>query len=274
MKKGIDPMGASVSLITCTRNSATYLEQMLESVITQNLTPIEHIFVDGESRDGTLELIAAYRKRADYKVFVIKSPPRGISNAMNVGALAATGEFLMHLHSDDLFYDRNSLEAATIALKSENVSWLTGKCEYIDSIGNHVGEGPDVRYSRAKLLKSNFVSHPSTLLRRQVFNEFKGFDESLRFAMDYDFWLRLSQSETLVKLPDFISKFRIHDLGQSSANTREMREEDLFVRLRYTEGQLKRFRAHIRFRIVNFLSNHVKIRTLFIWTKGLIKSTR
>lgn len=244
-----------------------YIEAMLESVLEQTSKPFQHIFVDGGSTDETLDLVARYSIGVGYEVILIESQQLGISHAMNEGASMATGEFIMFLHSDDLFFDKNSLGALERSASSGNVSWVSGACEYIDALGNNCGKGADVSYTRSKLLRSNIVSHPSTILRTRILTELGGFDDSLKYAMDYDLWLRVSQVENLVRLPDYVAKFRIHDQSLSSANAKQMREEDLCVRLKYTEGRFNLLRARGVFALVEFMSKHSVIRNTYIWLK-------
>jgi glycosyltransferase involved in cell wall biosynthesis len=260
----------SISIITCTRNSSAYLGQLLDSVLEQILQPSEHIFVDSESEDETLDLIARYAELTSCEVVVVKCPPRGISNAMNIGASVATGNFLMHLHSDDMLFDKDSLLAVKTRLELEPVTWLTGECEYIDATGENVGKGPEYAYSRGNLLKRNFISHPSTFISRKVFIDSGGFDESLHYAMDYDLWLRISICEKLTRMPNFVSKFRVHEQGASSGNSREMRKEDLFVRLRYTRGRFNRLKARGVYALIEFLSKHSVIQNSYIRLKKLL----
>ncbi|MDR0370030.1 MAG: glycosyltransferase [Candidatus Peribacteria bacterium] len=77
-----------LSIITCTYNSETYLPKCIDSVIVQHLNPLdfEHIFVDGNSTDETLQIIQTYKKEhPEYHITVLQAEPKGIYNAMNLG---------------------------------------------------------------------------------------------------------------------------------------------------------------------------------------------
>jgi len=93
-----------LSIITCTYNSAEYLQECIDSVIAQNLDPtiFEHIFIDGESSDSTLSLIETYQKQyPTWNIYVETRPKKGIYNAFNEGIKKSTGEYIMFLNSDD-----------------------------------------------------------------------------------------------------------------------------------------------------------------------------
>src|SRR5512138_3071033 len=92
-------MSIKFSIVTCTWNSAAHLAQSIDSVLTQECSDIEYIFVDGGSTDGTLEMIRGVPR----EVRLIENVRGGISRAMNAGLEAATGDVVAHLHSDDYY---------------------------------------------------------------------------------------------------------------------------------------------------------------------------
>ena len=259
-----------ISIITCTLNSAKYLDELLTSVLQQTVRPSQHVFVDGGSNDGTLEAISTYAKIVDFDVVTLYAPPMGIANAMNKGAKAATGEFLIHLHSDDLFYDINSLAIVQSSLVDRRSNWIAAGCEYVNAQGIQRGIGPSGPYSRAALLKSNILSHPSTVLRRSTFERMGGFDETLGYAMDYDLWLRMSSNERPLILHEITTKFRVHEGSTTSSNVKAMRREDLTVRLRFTKGISARTLACSRFMLIELLLSHSKMHETYLRAKRLL----
>src|SRR5438045_551972 len=87
------------SIITCTWNSEPFLEQSIASVLAQDHTDFEYIFVDGGSVDGTLERI----QRVPRPVKLLQNVRGGRTRAMNAGIAAATGDVVAHLHGDDYY---------------------------------------------------------------------------------------------------------------------------------------------------------------------------
>ena len=87
-------------------------------------------------------------------------------------------------------------------------------------------------YSRKRLVGRNFIAHPATFMRRDFFQKLGGFDTSLRYAMDYDLWLRASALTDAVYLDGYLTAFRRHAGSVSTANALAAFEEDHQVRLR------------------------------------------
>jgi glycosyltransferase involved in cell wall biosynthesis len=217
------------SIITCTWNSEPYLAQSIASVLAQDYPAVEYIFVDGGSDDGTLERIRAIGR----PVRLLQDVRGGIGRAMNAGLAAATGDIVAHLHADDYYADAQVLQRVALALERSGAPWAFGRC-LSDIDGRRVPEGYAVpRFSRRRLLKGNFIPHPATFVRRELMQRLGGFDESIRYAMDYDLWLRLARVADPVQIDEPLAVFRRHAGSFSTANPRASLEDDYRVRRRH-----------------------------------------
>jgi glycosyltransferase involved in cell wall biosynthesis len=220
-------MHPKFTIVTCTRNSMATLPQTIRSVQAQHFRDYEHLFVDGNSTDGTLE----YLRGLSGNLRVIEGVTGGISRAMNVGIQEARGDFIAHLHSDDYYASPEVLGIVALTLESTGARWLFGRClSDIDGqiVGAHHAQIP---YSYARLLKRNFIPHPATFVARSLFGECGDFKPQIRYAMDYDLWLRLGAVADPVQLDTELAVFRVHDGSLSSANKLEAFEDDYRVRL-------------------------------------------
>jgi len=222
-----------ISVITCCWNSEPYVVQCIASVQAQQGVDIEQVFVDGGSTDGTLARIQAMPGVSDGRVRWVTDVRGGISNAMNVGARLATGDLIAHLHADDYYLHPDTLARARQAMVSARARWAFGRI-VSDIDGRLV---PDAwampTYSRSRLLRGNFIGHPSVLIERTLFLESGGFDESLKYAMDYDLWLRLAERSDPLYLGFEVAAFRRHAGSLSTAQAGMAFEEDHLVRRRY-----------------------------------------
>lgn len=232
------------SVITCTRNSLPYVTELRRSVETQTFADYEHIFVDGASSDGTLEYLHSLSPSAR----VIENVTGGIAKAMNTGIHAARGEILVHLHSDDYFLHPRVLERVALHFSQHDNRWLFGRI-VSDIDGGIYPESFIVpAYSYERLLRGNFIPHPATFIRREVFEELGDFDEAIRYAMDYDYWLRIASRYPPLALREAFSVFRRHQGSTTQANLAASMAEDFSRRLHHEKGGLiRRMSHHIRY---------------------------
>jgi glycosyltransferase involved in cell wall biosynthesis len=232
------------SIITCTYNSEIFLGKNTESVLSQSFLDFEHIFIDGFSIDKTVEIIKGYQQRYPGKVKLFQLSPQGISNAMNEGIRRSSGEYLIHLHSDDSFYDSEVLKDVNDFLSTNNFDWIYGKINVIENDGQSVGVFPLRKVFQGKssqIIKKyiykfyNYIPHQSVFIKRKVFDDFGGFDEKLSSAMDPDLWFRIINKTNWSFYDRVISNFCLRS-GSQSANlkNKEKNMDNLqIVRKRY-----------------------------------------
>lgn len=218
-----------ISVITCTWNSMATLPQTVDSVLSQQGADFEHIFVDGGSTDGTLE----YIRSLPHRPRILEGVGGGIATAMNAGAEAARGDQLCHLHSDDYFLHARVLQRVAGHFEASRAEWLFGRILY-DRDGALVPEPFVVpEYSFEQLVRRNFIPHPASFIGRSTFLALGGFRTDLKFAMDYEFFLRLGQRCAPLVLKEALSVFRVHAGSTTVKNQLASFEEDHAVRLRF-----------------------------------------
>ncbi len=155
---------------------------------------------------------------------------------MNEGLRHARGDVVAHLHGDDYYLHPKVIEGVSEVLEVTGAKWLFARIAS-DISGEVIFPSWKMpNYSRQRLLWRNFIGHPAVFMRREFFIKVGGFDTSLRYAMDYDLWLRASELAAPAYLDSFVTAFRRHDGGASTANALAAFEEDHLVRRRYLNG--------------------------------------
>ena len=96
-----------ISIITIAYNSAETIEDTIKSVLAQSHEDLEYILVDGASKDATMDIVNKYKSRIST---IISEPDKGIYDAMNKGVLAASGDVIGILNSDDFYADDDVLK--------------------------------------------------------------------------------------------------------------------------------------------------------------------
>lgn len=187
-----------ISIITVTYNSAHTLASTINSIKEQTaLKNIEYIVVDGNSTDGTVELIM---NNTDTISHWISEPDKGIYDAMNKGLELANGDWVGFLHADDALASNSIIEEMLEVIATNNtINALYGNLNYVqeNNINKTVRHWKSQPF-KAKLLKNGWMPpHPTLYLKRDLFLKLNGFDTRYKIAADYDFILRLfSNSET------------------------------------------------------------------------------
>lgn len=213
-----------ISIVTVTRNlvEAGREEQVLaalDSVQVQKFRDIEHVIWDGQSDDGTQELI----KSAIQEISETADPipiryfceaDQSLYDAMNQAVELCAGEYVLFLNSDDLIAGADSLLNVQKAIALAKPDFVYGETVFFDDEGNR-------RHARRLTPKSILqrlpFGHNAMVLKRSLFRELGGHDLQFRIAADYDMVLRMVLSgHSGIRLQRPISLFRI---GGVSADT-------------------------------------------------------
>lgn len=224
------------SIVTICKNPGLYLVETIKSVLQQDFDNFEYILVDGGSTDGTLEVIRSFAS-SNPRLSLYSRCDAGISDAMNQGIMHARGDIVAFLHADDRYSSSSVLREVNGAFaRSHQTLWVTGGIREIDSEGQTLRELPARCFSYRRLLRNNILFHPATFVRREVFSTVGGFDSRLRYAMDYDLWLRIGSISSPFIVNKTLADFRVHRGSLSSSSRYDALEEDYLVRCRYIRG--------------------------------------
>jgi glycosyltransferase involved in cell wall biosynthesis len=215
-------MAPWISIIVAVYNGAKTLQQCIDSVILQTYPNRELIIIDGGSKDETVDLLKANGKLIRYW---ISEPDRGIYNAWNKGLAQAKGEWICFLGADDYFWDTQVLERMSEQLVKLSSSIRVAYGQVM--IVNECGEGFYRVGEQWQKVKKSFrqamcIPHIGTMHRRSLF-ELRGiFDDSFRFAGDYELLLRELKTGEAMFIPDIIvTAMRQGGLSNAHSNSIE-----------------------------------------------------
>lgn len=201
------------SVVTPNLNMASFLRETIESVLV-NLRPGDEYFVmDGGSTDGSVEVIREYEDRLTGWV---SEKDEGYADAVAKGFSRATGDVLCWVNAGDLLLG-GALRAAAAALEETGADLVFGDDLCIDEGGRVLSHShSDVRSLRFSMLFGGWTPlQDACFWRRDLYERVGGLDRALRYAADYDFFLRASCGGRCVHVPRIFSAFRRHE-GQKS----------------------------------------------------------
>lgn len=194
-----------ITIVTPTKNSEKYLEETILTVIEQDYPNLEYIIIDGCSTDGTIDIIKKYEKNLAYWE---SSPDKTMYEAVVKGFNRATGEILGWLNSDDI-YEAGALERVGKYFLDNPEHHVIYFEDTVEKEGWRVPNRAQPDIGLADMLDCHIVYQDGVFFRRSAYQSVGGINPSLRYAGDYDLWLRLSQKFKLHKCYGHVSCFRI-----------------------------------------------------------------
>jgi glycosyltransferase involved in cell wall biosynthesis len=236
-----------LTVVTVCMNARGTIGEALASIHRQSFRSVEHIVIDGASRDGTVEVLEAHRAGISH---LVSEPDQGLYFAMNKGIALATGEFLGFLNADDIYADVEVLQKVATVLQSGAVDAVYGDLVYVRQ------SEPDicVRYWKSRPYEPGLIergwmpAHPTLFVRTAILKKLGGFDTRYRYQSDYELIVRLFLKEriTAAYIPEVLVRMRTG--GHTNRSLRNI-----------IRGNLEAYRA--------CRENGVKVSPLFVLQK-------
>lgn len=181
-----------ITVVTPSYNSAATIALTLDSVKQQSYSNIEHLIVDGASKDATLVVVGSHIRPGGH---VISEPDRGIYDAMNKGLSNATGGVVGFLGSDDFFVDPSALSKVAAAFQDSSIKIFYADLNYVDRLTQKriVRRWRSGDFSRLKFCMGWMPPHPTFYVRADLLKEVGFFKSEMRVAADYEFVARCLQ---------------------------------------------------------------------------------
>ncbi len=198
-----------ISVITVCYNSARTVADTLKSVAAQTHPDVEHIVIDGGSKDGTQETIGKYMARVTK---FISEPDKGIYDAMNKGVALATGDVIGILNSDDIYAHNDVLTRVAQKMADGRLDALLGDVGFFrdgtpDKIIRRYDSG---RFSPDKMAYGWMPAHPAMFLTRDIYKHTGNYRTDYKIAADFEFIIRAFVGTNIryEHLPEILVKMR------------------------------------------------------------------
>ena len=268
-----------VSIIIPAYNSEKYISETLNSILSQTYRNMEIIVVDDGSSDRTAEIIKSYQTKRNDKpdLIYIHQLNAGPSNARNTGIRAAKGKYIAFLDSDDLWTDGKLEKQVSYMEANSDVALVFGDMSLFSSEGTltesafrkygfpQCDQRGRVTNAFKELLERNYISTGTVLLKKECFGSAGYFDELLKYAEDYDLWLRISLMFKIGCIPEIFRSKRMHDSNLA-------KEEESFYKSNiYILHKIKKNYspaiAHRKININNYIFKAIKKLSYFYYIK-------
>ena len=199
-----------ISVITAVHEAEATVGQAIRSVADQSWQDLEHLVIDGRSRDGTLAAIEAARHD---RMTLVSEADGGIYDALNKGIRLATGDIVGFLHGDDFLAHSQVLARVAASFDAPRIEAVFSDLDYVDKFDDEriIRQWRTGPFSPSRLRRGWTPAHPTLYLRREVYQRLGSYDADMRISADYDFILRyFSQiQDQTVHIPEVLYKMRM-----------------------------------------------------------------
>lgn len=205
-----------ISIITVCYNAKDTIEETFLSIFNQTYKNIELIVIDGASTNGALEVIDKYREHISH---FVSEPDEGIYDAMNKGIDYVTGDFVLFLNANDVFYDNEVLQKVAEALdKNPEAEFLFGDADYVSEDKKTSKIQTYEKITNDFALLANNICHQSIFYKKSLFDRFGKYSNNYKIYADWAFNLKclVENKVSAVYLPTVICKFQ---LGGTCSNS-------------------------------------------------------
>jgi glycosyltransferase involved in cell wall biosynthesis len=197
-----------VSIVTPSYNQGRFIRATIESVLGQDYPNIEYFVMDGGSTDKTVNVLKEYGDRLTW----VSEKDGGQTDAINKGLRQARGEIVAYLNSDDVYLPGTLRRVVETFQANPDVDFVYGDFHAIDEQGGLIDKIKTIPFDRDILVyDANYICQPASFYRKRMIDEIGLFDDSLRFLMDYEFFMRAAKRKVGFKMiPAYLSAIRFH----------------------------------------------------------------
>lgn len=217
-----------ISIITVVWNNKNTIKDAINSVLNQTYLDIEYIVIDGDSTDGTVEIIKSYGDKINK---FISEKDKGIYDAMNKGIDLATGDIIGILNSDDIYFNKNVIQNVMNKFKENNIDSLYGDLYYVkeDDLNKVVRYWKSSSFTQNCFIKGWHPAHPTFFVKKEIYEKYGCFDLNMKVSADFELMLRFLEKYKISTffLPQVIVKMRVG--GESNQSIKNIIKGNLNI---------------------------------------------
>jgi len=194
------------SVVIPSYNQGNFIGSAINSFFIQKYDQKELIIVDNMSTDNSVSILKKNIKKAR----IVREKDKGQTNAINKGLNLSKGDILAYLNSDDV-YDNDTFKAVyDYFVNNPNTKIVYGIGNFINEHGGLIGYYKSKSPTLNNLFSECVISQPTVFMKREVYEKIGEFDESLNYAMDYDYWIRVAKIYKFGFINKLLASTRIH----------------------------------------------------------------
>jgi len=259
-----------VSILLCVRNGMPYLRDAVNSVLEQTGPLFELIAVDDGSIDESLNWLEQLAFKDKRLVVVRNYSSRGLTYSLNKALAIARGKYIARIDHDDIWLSEKLIRQVEFLDNHDDLVLVATAYKEADTFKGWK-RNPILPICtndseiRLALYKYNPFCHSSIIVRRSILNSINGYDESFKYAQDYELWTRVLTLGRAITLPEVLCIRRVGENNISTVKERAQRFNALRAKIYWC------VRSHFSLRVLLPVFNDIIIILSPTWLKNSIR---
>lgn len=204
----------TVSVVMPVHNGRRYLAEAINSILIQSFRDFELLIIDDASDDDTPEIIAQFAKNDSRIIYIRNDKNMGVADSLNRGIKIAKGKYIARMDADDISYPKRFEIQVKYLGNNPGVGVVGTWAKEIDENGKSI---KSVRYQprvNPQIIRENLYNkgclliHPTAMIRSELFNQIGFYRPSIKYAEDYDLWLRIVEVQDIAIIPLYLLYYR------------------------------------------------------------------
>lgn len=221
-----------ISVIMSVYNCEKYLKQSVDSILNQSYKDFEFIIINDGSTDRSREILESYK---DDRIRLFNNKNKGLTKSLNEAIRYSNGKYIARMDADDISLPERFKKEINFLDSNRDIVMCGTWADFIDENGKLLREFKrpvtDKEIKREIIFHNPFI-HPSVMMRKTVFNEIGFYDESFRYAQDYELWTRIVTKFKTANIPEKLLEYRLLKEGITKSNNLKIRIDNFRIRWR------------------------------------------
>lgn len=202
-----------ISIVTPSYNQAPYIGWTVRSVLLQRYPNLEYIVMDGGSNDGTMDVLQPYAHRLAH---LVSERDKGQADAIHKGFARSSGDIMAYLNSDDMLAPGALHFVSDFFARHPEIDVVYSHRVTVDGDNRVLWYWLLPEHSNWYMTRWDLIPQETCFWRRRMFEQCGNVNPALRFAIDYDLFVRFMQAGRFERVNRFLGVFREHEQAKTS----------------------------------------------------------